>query len=58
MELCKICGCNPCLGICPTQDPYQGDQAAEEADYSFHARWDRFDGYDRGDLSWDHDEEL
>lgn len=38
-----------CFSICPTQDPYAGDQAAEESDYSFGARFDRFDGYDTGD---------
>lgn len=39
-DLCPVCGANPCYGICPTQDPYHGDQAAEEADYSFNARYD------------------
>jgi len=29
-----------CYRICPTQDPYQGDQAAENADYEFNARYD------------------
>jgi hypothetical protein len=39
-DKCPVCGANPCYGICPTQDPYQGDQAAENADYEFNARYD------------------
>lgn len=30
---CNICGSNPCYLICPTQDPFQGDHAAETADH-------------------------
>jgi hypothetical protein len=39
---CHACGMPPgeCYRICPTQDPYQGDQAAENADYEFNARYD------------------
>jgi len=37
---CPVCGANPCYGICPTQDPFHGDQAAENADYEFNARYD------------------
>jgi hypothetical protein len=39
-DLCPVCGANPCYGICPTQDPYQGDQAREAADHDFNARYD------------------
>jgi hypothetical protein len=39
-NLCPVCGANPCYRICPTQDPYHGDQAAENADYEFNARYD------------------
>jgi hypothetical protein len=39
-DKCPVCGANPCYRICPTQDPYQGDQAAENADYEFNARYD------------------
>lgn len=39
---CPECGMSPgeCYGICPLNDPYRGDQAAEEADYSANARYD------------------
>lgn len=39
---CPECGMPPgeCYRICPTQDPYHGDQAAENADYEFNARYD------------------
>lgn len=37
---CSECGASPCYAICPTQDPYGGDQAAENADYEFNARYD------------------
>ena len=39
-KLCPVCGANPCYRICPTQDPYHGDQAAENADYEFNAQYD------------------
>jgi hypothetical protein len=39
-DKCPVCGANPCYRICPTQDPYQGDQAAENTDYEFNARYD------------------
>jgi hypothetical protein len=39
-NLCPECGANPCYGICPLNDPYGGDQAAENADYEFNARYD------------------
>ena len=41
-NLCPQCGMPPgqCYLICPTQDPYGGDQAAENADYEFNARYD------------------
>jgi hypothetical protein len=50
-NLCTECGMpeGQCFSICPTQDPYAGDQATEESDYSFGARYDRWDGYDAGD---------
>lgn len=32
-------------------------QALEEQQYSDAARFDRFDGFDRGDLDYDYDEE-
>ena len=38
--LCPVCGANPCYRICPTQDPYSGDQAAEAADHDFNAQYD------------------
>jgi hypothetical protein len=38
--LCGTCGANPCYNICPTQDPYQGDQYAEAMDHEFNARYD------------------
>jgi hypothetical protein len=38
--LCPVCGADPCYRICPTQDPYQGDQARENEDYEFNARYD------------------
>lgn len=40
MTLCPVCGADPCYRICPTQDPYHGDQAAENADYEFNAQYD------------------
>ena len=41
-KTCPECGMpeGQCYRICPTQDPYQGDQAAENADYEFNARYD------------------
>jgi hypothetical protein len=44
---CDICGRpeGDCYGICPNADPYAGDQAREEEDYSFGAQYDRYDGY-------------
>jgi len=39
---CHVC-CQPegqCYGICPTQDPFGGDQAAEHDDYEANARFD------------------
>ena len=39
-DLCPECGANPCYRICPTQDPYQGDQQRENEDYEFNARFD------------------
>jgi len=39
-KLCPECGANPCYLICPTQDPYQGNQAAEAADHDFNAQFD------------------
>lgn len=30
---CPICGTFPCYAICPTQDPYQGNQEAEDRDF-------------------------
>jgi hypothetical protein len=39
-DLCPTCGANPCYRICPTQDPYGGDQAAEAADHDFNAQYD------------------
>ena len=35
---CPVCGANPCYRICPTQDPYDGDQRAEDEDYDFSMR--------------------
>ena len=32
---CPVCGANPCYAICPTQDPYQGDQEAEDRDFTY-----------------------
>jgi hypothetical protein len=54
--VCAACGASPCFAICPTQDPFQGDQAAEDADHDFNARYDdkheRYDGYeDHQDVS-------
>jgi hypothetical protein len=39
-NLCPECGANPCYRICPTQDPFGGDQAAEAADHDFNAQYD------------------
>lgn len=50
---CNACGCNPCVSICPEVDPYAGNQAAEEADYSFGARYDRWDSYREPDPEMD-----
>lgn len=38
--MCQRCGMNPCSALCPSQDPYGGDQAEEERDYSFGAVYD------------------
>ena len=32
---CPVCGVNPCYAICPTQDPYQGDQGGEDRDFVY-----------------------
>jgi hypothetical protein len=42
IDNCPECGQAPgeCYGICPMNDPYRGDQAREEEDYSFNARYD------------------
>lgn len=39
---CPECGMPPgqCYRICPTQDPYQGDQQRENEDYEFNSRYD------------------
>ncbi len=39
---CPECGMPPgqCYRICPTQDPYGGNQAAESEDHDFNARYD------------------
>jgi hypothetical protein len=37
---CAVCGVSPCYLICPTQDPYQGDQQAENDDYEAFAQSD------------------
>ncbi len=44
---CATCGqpAGECYLICPEMDPHGGDQASEEADYSFGAEYDRWDGY-------------
>jgi hypothetical protein len=39
-DKCPECGANPCYRICPTQDPFHGNQAAENEDYEFNARFD------------------
>lgn len=41
-NLCPECGMPPgeCYRICPTQDPYGGDQMAEHYDHEFNARYD------------------
>jgi hypothetical protein len=39
-KVCAVCGANPCYGICPNNDPFGGDQAAENADYEFNAQYD------------------
>lgn len=41
---CAICG-EPeghCYAICPNADPYAGDQAREDDDHAFGARYDRY----------------
>lgn len=38
--VCSVCGANPCFAICPTQDPFHGDQAAEHDDHEADARYD------------------
>jgi hypothetical protein len=42
MSTCPHCGQpdGDCYNICPSQDPYGGDQAAEAADHDFNARYD------------------
>lgn len=37
---CRVCGASPCYLICPTQDPFHGDQAAEHDDHELNARHD------------------
>jgi hypothetical protein len=53
---CPVCGeTGECSPNCPTQDPFHGDQAAENDDYEANARFDYaneaygpswFEGYD------------
>lgn len=35
-----ICGANPCYGMCPLNDPFHGDQRAENDDYEANSRND------------------
>jgi hypothetical protein len=57
--VCPECGANPCCGICPTQDPFCGDQEAEDRDYEFNARYDdmreRYADSSCGADNWDYD---
>jgi len=38
--VCTVCGVSPCYLMCPTQDPYQGDQQRENDDYEAFAQSD------------------
>lgn len=40
LECCPICGSNPCYGICPNNDPFGGDQSAENDSYEFNSYYD------------------
>lgn len=55
--LCPECGQpdGECYRICPTQDPYHGDQAAENADYEFNAQYDDVRERYAGDIDPDYE---
>lgn len=63
MPVCEICGENPCYGICPMNDPFHGDQRAENDDYEANSRFDYAHecmgqvGEDHGDYDYDGFEE-
>ena len=55
--LCPECGqpAGECYRICPTQDPYHGDQAAENSDYEFNAQYDDVRERYAGDIDPDYE---
>ncbi len=44
---CSECGqpAGQCYKICPSQDPYAGDQGRENDDYEFGAAYDQWEGH-------------
>lgn len=58
--VCEVCGANPCYGICPLNDPFGGDQRAENDDYEANSRFDYTHEYmgDTGEDYGDYDYEY